>query len=155
MPTYRFLPSRCAVPENDDVRHEYRSSQPRLKKQLSAVLPAHGRPTMTMVFVTCASTHQSCVGKRPVTCIPRRRPGVGQAPRPRSHRVVVVGARMVVGRMAQLIPSDVARRAIVRGDAANKFVPRRSVIAGDEDVAAAVWTVHNFLRACPWRRRSS
>ena len=63
MPTHLFLPSRCAVPENDDVRQEYRSSQPRLKKQLSAVLPAHGRPTMTMVFVTCASTHQSCAGE--------------------------------------------------------------------------------------------
>ena len=31
--------SRCAVPENDDERHEYGPSQPRLKKQLSAVLP--------------------------------------------------------------------------------------------------------------------
>ena len=32
--------SRCAVPENDDDRHEYGPSQPRWKKQLSAVLPA-------------------------------------------------------------------------------------------------------------------
>ena len=45
---------------------------------------------------------------------------------------------MVVGRVAEVVSPDVARRAIVRGDAAHEFVPRRSVVGGDEDVAAAV-----------------
>ena len=57
---------------------------------------------------------------------------------PVGHGVVVVGAGMVVGTMAEVVSPNVARRAIVRGDAAHEFVPRRSVIAGDEDVAAAV-----------------
>ena len=42
--------SRCAVPENDDERHEYGPSQPRLKKQLSAVLPAHGGMLQTVPY---------------------------------------------------------------------------------------------------------
>ena len=40
--------------------------------------------------------------------------------------------------MAQVVPPDVARRVIARGDAARELVSRRSVVGGDEDVAAAV-----------------
>ena len=44
---------------------------------------------------------------------------------------------MVVGRVAEVVSFNIARHAIMRGDAAREFVPRRRVIAGDVDVAAA------------------
>ena len=81
--------SRCAVPENDDDRHEY----------------------------------------------------------PRRQRVVIISTRMVVGRVAEVVSPDVARRAIARSDTAHEFVSRRRVVAGDEDGTA---TVDGSHEPCPF-----
>ena len=69
---------------------------------------------------------------------------------PVGHRVVVVLCTMVVGRVAEVVSRNVARRVIARGDSASEFVPRRSVVGGDEDVATAA--DHGLREPLPFSR---